>query len=275
MAWWKLSYFDEWFSFIGITSDPRTQHLLWINFSPFVILWAIFNFCIFALIIGPRLMQSLSALDVRWLMFIYNCLMSVINIYAVIRVIPSSNYFGVLLNFDYPDRNDTSAQAIHLIHLGYMYWLTKVCDLWDTCFFVVRKKFSQITLLHVYHHTVVPVFGYLLLRINPLLPCVFLFLFINSMIHVIMYSYYALSALGPSIQPYLWWKKYITLLQLWQFVLYGAYGTAIFFLSTNYPIFWLFFGLTQPPLFFWLFYDFYKKAYFHQKQKLSKKKMIE
>ena len=38
--------------------------------------------------------------------------------------------------------------------------------------------------------------------------------FLNSFVHVIMYSYYLLAALGPQVQKYLWWKKYITKLQL-------------------------------------------------------------
>ena len=29
-----------------------------------------------------------------------------------------------------------------------------------------------------------------------------------------MYTYYGLSAFGPWMQKYLWWKKYITMLQL-------------------------------------------------------------
>lgn len=37
---------------------------------------------------------------------------------------------------------------------------------------------------------------------------------INAFIHVIMYFYYGLSALGPAYQKYLWWKKYLTQLQL-------------------------------------------------------------
>ena len=36
----------------------------------------------------------------------------------------------------------------------------------------------------------------------------------NSFIHVLMYTYYGLSALGPHIAKYLWWKKYLTILQL-------------------------------------------------------------
>ena len=37
---------------------------------------------------------------------------------------------------------------------------------------------------------------------------------INSFIHVVMYTYYGLSALGPHMQKYLWWKKYLTVMQL-------------------------------------------------------------
>lgn len=86
-----------------------------------------------------------------------------------------------------------------------------------------------------------------------------------------MYSYYGLAALGPSIQKYLWWKKYITILQLWQFVLYGIYGLCIFLFQRNYPIYWMYFGLTQPPLFFYLFYDFYHTAYVQKKKRYQKK----
>ena len=36
-----------------------------------------------------------------------------------------------------------------------------------------------------------------------LAPCV------NSFVHVVMYSYYFLSGMGPAVQKYLWLKKYI------------------------------------------------------------------
>ena len=36
----------------------------------------------------------------------------------------------------------------------------------------------------------------------------------NSFIHVVMYTYYGLASLGPEVQKYLWWKKYLTKLQL-------------------------------------------------------------
>lgn len=37
----------------------------------------------------------------------------------------------------------------------YYYYLIKVLDLADTIFFILRKKGSQVTFLHVYHHVAV------------------------------------------------------------------------------------------------------------------------
>lgn len=37
---------------------------------------------------------------------------------------------------------------------------------------------------------------------------------VNNLVHVIMYFYYMMSALGPQYQKYIWWKKHLTTLQL-------------------------------------------------------------
>ena len=36
----------------------------------------------------------------------------------------------------------------------------------------------------------------------------------NCCVHVVMYSYYALSAVGGRFKRFLWWKKYLTVLQV-------------------------------------------------------------
>ena len=36
----------------------------------------------------------------------------------------------------------------------------------------------------------------------------------NTLVHTVMYSYYAISALGPRYRRYLWWKKYLTVFQM-------------------------------------------------------------
>ena len=37
---------------------------------------------------------------------------------------------------------------------------------------------------------------------------------LNSFIHLMMYTYYGLSALGPRFAKFLWWKKYMTSMQI-------------------------------------------------------------
>ena len=36
----------------------------------------------------------------------------------------------------------------------------------------------------------------------------------NCFIHVLMYSYYCVAAMGPKYTKYIWWKKYMTRMQL-------------------------------------------------------------
>ena len=94
-----------------------------------------------------------------------------------------------------------------------------------------------------------------------MLPSAHLFIVINTFVHCCMYSYYALAALGPAVQKWLWWKRYITVLQLGQFAVGILYGTLVACLQTGYPPVWLYFGFTQPPFFFWMFYKFYQQTY--------------
>jgi hypothetical protein len=51
----------------------------------------------------------------------------------------------------------------------------------------------------------------------------------NSFIHFLMYTYYGLAACGPKYQKFLWWKKYMTQLQLvGVFVFFIVYISLLF-----------------------------------------------
>jgi len=51
-----------------------------------------------------------------------------------------------------------------MLNLCYLYYLSKLTEFADTMFFVLRKKSSQITWLHVYHHSVTPLETWVLVK---------------------------------------------------------------------------------------------------------------
>lgn len=84
---------------------------------------------------------------------------------------------------------------------------------------------------------------------------------VNSFIHVLMYSYYGLAALGPSVTKYLWWKKYLTILQLIQFTTALVLGINGIRSGCDFPL-WMQYALVIYMLsFIVLFGNFYAKAY--------------
>ncbi len=176
-------------------------------------------------------------------MLIYNILMVIINGIAFYEIAIHINYGREFLNFEFPPKTDYTFRTLRYINIGYFYYLSKFLDLFDTIVFVLRKKTNQITFLHLYHHTVVPILGWLAMKLAPMAPPLFMFVLLNSLVHIIMYSYYALAAFGPKIQKYLWWKKYITQLQLTQFAIFISYGFILAFKQTGYPVIWFWIGL--------------------------------
>lgn len=44
------------------------------------------------------------------------------------------------------------------------------------------------------------------------------FSLLNAFVHIIMYFYYMVSAMGPEFQKYIWWKKYLTTLQIVSYI---------------------------------------------------------
>lgn len=86
-----------------------------------------------------------------------------------------------------------------------------------------------------------------------------------------MYSYYMLSAIGPHMQKYLWWKKYLTTLQMVQFVAIMAHAFQLLFTECNYPrafVWWI--GM-HAVMFFFLFKQFYIETYSRRMAKAAHK----
>lgn len=144
----------------------------------------------------------------------------------------------------------------------WLYYFSKFIEMLDTVFFVLRKKPKQITFLHVFHHSIMPFTWWFGVRFSPGGLGTFHAL-LNCIVHVIMYTYYLLSALGPSFQRFLWWKKHLTSLQLIQFVLVTVHISQYFFMKDcpyPYPLFMYIIAL-YGIIFLLLFLNFWHHAY--------------
>lgn len=100
-----------------------------------------------------------------------------------------------------------------MARICYFYYLVKIVELLDTIFFILRKKFNQVTFLHLYHHFSMPAASFIGVKYLAGGHGTF-FGFLNANVHIVMYSYYLLTAFGPKMQKFLWWKKYITIIQI-------------------------------------------------------------
>lgn len=92
------------------------------------------------------------------------------------------------------------------------------------CIFIMLLKgnIKQISFLHVYHHATISFTWWMITRKAPGGDAYFSAA-LNSWVHVCMYTYYLSAALlGKNKhvrKKYLWWGKYLTQLQILQFVL--------------------------------------------------------
>lgn len=214
------------------------------------------------LVIGPRLMQNRKPMEIKNLIRFYNATMILVNMYLIKRALTlvdnGRSFFnckGVEMDFGRVDEIATLTE---------LFLLSRLADFLDTIWFVLRKKQSHISFLHVFHHSYVPTVAYVATRWVPVVPNAMSFPFINSAIHVVMYAYY-LMATFPSLRPHLWWKRYLTALQMLQFVTVLVYNVFGYFYFSKVC------GKSQTPalagslisavIFLALFYSFYKQAY--------------
>jgi len=136
----------------------------------------------------------------------------------------------------------------------------------DTIFFILRKKDSQVTFLHVYHHASMFPIWWIGIKWVPGGQA-FFGATINSFVHVLMYSYYGLAALGPNVQKYLWWKKYLTWIQLIQFVVGMSHAAQSVYAGCGFPMWMQWALIAYGSTILSLFINFYIQSYIRSSSK--------
>jgi len=254
-----LSTVVGWYSYLMVDlRDPRVDS--WPLMSS---IWITTAICVLYVYIvkvwGPRFMQDREPYQIKGIMLVYNLFQTLFSTWMFMEgwgFYVSGNYNWQCEPVDYSD----SPTAKRAVNLAWWYFFSKFIDLFDSFFFVARKKFGHLSALHVIHHSTLPWLCWWGPRFvgggqsgfGP---------FLNSGVHTVMYLYYLLAACGPQVQKYLWWKKYLTTLQLVQFVLVFLHALQPLVVTCDYPVAAsLMFAFTGVQYFF-LFMAFYKKAY--------------
>ncbi|XP_066919791.1 very long chain fatty acid elongase AAEL008004-like isoform X1 [Clytia hemisphaerica] len=268
-----VGYYD----YILQTGDVRTATMPFIQ-SPKYVVCAVILYLLMV-IFGPRIMEKRQPFQLRNVLIGYNCFSVVFSVWMMWEFFACS-VLNPNFNLLCQDviQADTSPMTMRLVNVHWWYFFSKVIEFLDTLFFVLRKKNKQISFLHVYHHGSMLILQWSLVKYVPGGVSYFGPM-LNCFIHTLMYAYYMLSAFGPHMQKYLWWKKYLTRMQMYQFVLIFLHVSNAMthkYSPNAIPVnvfFWLhwFYMISL----FWLFQHFYQNAYRAKKLEESSKSKAE
>ncbi|KAK0074074.1 hypothetical protein PV326_012760 [Microctonus aethiopoides] len=204
-------------------TDPHVDNWFLMH-SPTPVLAILAAYLLFVLKLGPMMMVSRPAFKLNNTLIFYNAFQVLFSIWLV-SLSTKVDFIGSVFSSNCGNDSEKHNGGIDQYVLSYAAWwyfFAKIIELLDTIFFVLRKKQSQVTFLHVYHHTITAFFSWCYLKLLPGEQGI-LIGFLNSIVHVVMYSYYLIAAMGPEYRKYLWWKKYMTWMQLIQFGLMLVY----------------------------------------------------
>ena len=240
--------------------DPRVADWPLMQ-SPLPIITVLAAYLYVVKVWGPRWMQSRPPFRIEGAMILYNVVMVLLSAWFFVEggrltYLPGGSYNLVCEPVDYSRR----PAAMRILTVGWWFLLLKLVELLDTVFFVLRKKSSHVSVLHVTHHSLVAWGVWIGLKFGGGGHSSF-FPLLNCAVHMLMYSYYCLAALGPRVRRFLWWKRYLTILQMVQFVVALVHACLPLFVDCGYQPFFAYTLIAHALLFWLMFLNFYTKRY--------------
>ena len=104
---------------------------------------------------GVAFMRRREALQLRWSLVLYNCLLVLLSLWIFI----DGGRFGWFGHYSLScaecDQSDSETNR-RMINIVYVYYISKFIEMMDTMFFVVRKRNDLLTRLHLIHHGILP-----------------------------------------------------------------------------------------------------------------------
>ncbi|KAK2587627.1 hypothetical protein KPH14_003752 [Odynerus spinipes] len=245
-------------------ADPRVANFPLMR-DPFPTLLILLAYLSFVLHIGPRYMKNRKPYQLTNFLIVYNTLLTIANGLVFYGLVTSGYTTNLSLGCE-PLNISYDPEPLRMAAWVWWVFLLKIIELGDTIIFVLRKKYNQTSFLHLYHHSSTLLLAWIACKYAP--GGMWTFIMIpNCMVHVIMYAYYLLAALGPEVQEKIMpWKKYITRLQMVQFTIMLMHTCQALMPSCDPSRKFLALLYTmQEVLMFYMFWGFYKKAYSRKK----------
>lgn len=208
---------------------------------------------------APLLITLFKPLQLQKVLILHNSICCVLSICAVV-----SATIGILEVGDMFLLEHFKEGWLH--RAMFIYWVSKFVELLDTVYMVLRHKKRQISFLHVFHHATVTLLGDYAYHYSTYPPIAGL-LALNSAVHIVMYGYYALTAVYP-LHDFSW-KRRITQCQMIQFLI-GIFLDSYGYLYRGFCIY----SVLYPLLMLALFSNYYYHAFIlkaHSRQRETKK----
>jgi len=197
-------------------------------------------------------------------MVLYNVSQVALNGWMVYR------FVDAVVTRGHPFVGNISSEGAGTGFVIWVHYCDKYLEFFDTYFMVMRGRMDQVSFLHVYHHFSITWAWYIAINLYPGGDSYFGAL-LNSFIHVLMYSYYALALLKIACP----WKRFLTQAQLLQFttvVIYSGFSMAMWPKDEWEWKHVLCIGIQvwEMGSLFVLFYFFYRRSYGNAKSSASK-----
>ncbi|NXB59504.1 ELOV4 protein, partial [Struthidea cinerea] len=216
--------------------DPRTEP--WpLVYSPLPVT-LVFTSYLSVVALGPSYLRHRRRLGLRALLLIYSLAMVALSSYMFYEARRQDWLLGiqrvagnVLILGKALSAVPCAAQQMARV----CWWFfSEVLELLDAVFLILRKKQEQVTFLHGSHHGSMLFSWWSGVKHVPGGQAFFIGM-LNSFVHIFVYGYYALASLGLRMCWHVWWKRYLAILQLCQFVAIAARSSYNLFTECPFP----------------------------------------
>jgi hypothetical protein len=119
---------------------------------------------------SPRWMEDRKPFELKGVILAYNLFQTIFSFWGFSqgwRFYVSGDYRSVfhLSVHDCPPPSWTcqpvdyseDPEALRALHMAWLFYFSKFIDMLDSVFFVLKKKFSHLSFLHIFHHGIMPI----------------------------------------------------------------------------------------------------------------------